>query len=129
MAEYTKLYRLLLEEKLSPKVTDEVLLIPLQGKMPQYIAAYPIKILINISVGIAKDRQPLRLQISISYPIRCRSCTFKMLRPIQFDDQFCLMTVKICNIASNHILSVKSRLALAQKIIPQKRLFFRLIFP
>ncbi len=101
-------------------MTDEVF---------QYILAHCIEFFIYISIGIAKDRQPLRLQISISYPIRCRSCTFKMLRPVQFDDQFYLMTVKIYNIASNHILSVKPRLALAQKIIPKKCRFFRLIFP
>ena len=86
-----------------------------------------VKIPADLVVGDTQNPQSQRCQIPISFPVRSRKSILKMLRPIQFNDQFCFVAVKIYNVISYHILSVKPWLTLAQEIVPQKRFFLCLV--
>ena len=51
-----------------------------------------------------------------------------MLRTIQFNNQFCLWTIKIGNVSSHNFLPQKSHRILPKKIIPEMPFFFRHLF-
>ena len=62
--------------------------------------------------------------------VRIFSLIFRviMLRTVQFQDQSCIVTIKVNNIAVNHLLSQKTNRIAAQKVIPQAAFFLRHIF-
>ena len=51
-----------------------------------------------------------------------------MLRAVQFNNQFCLSTIKICNIFTKHLLPGKTDGIISQKVIPQMALLACHIF-
>ena len=57
-----------------------------------------------------------------------QSTRVHMLRAVQFDDQFCLMTIEICNVSSDNFLSSETGIAVAQKVIPKVTFFLGHVF-
>ena len=51
-----------------------------------------------------------------------------MLRAINLDNQFCLVTIKICNVIAYCLLPLKSNFVLLQKVKPQMVFLWGCIF-
>jgi hypothetical protein len=68
----------------------------------------PIKILHNICVGKTNDCDPEILQVARSLHIALHSGSFTMLRTVQFNSKFCLVTEKIQDITSNDLLTTET---------------------
>jgi len=69
--------------------------------------------------------QPQTVEILISTCLIFDLFIIKMLRPIQLNNQFRLITVEIHNIAANHPLPIELNRIGFQKVMPQMPFFPR----
>ena len=74
----------------------------------------------DIQITETNHQQSLTFEIFRSFPIIFHFLGGVVLRTIQFYYQSCLMAIKIHDVISNHILSVKSWLIPAQQVVPKK---------
>ena len=86
------------------------------------------KVTHDFVVGNSQYSKTIRFQKSGSFCVFFNFCWLKMLRTVQFDDQFCLGAVKIRNISTQNLLSGKFYRIASEKIIPKMSLFLCHIF-
>ena len=97
--------------------------------MLENIFAYRTELSHDCLVGIAQDCQSKPFQILVSFLIGCLSLLFIMLGSIQLNDKLLFVTVKICDIVSDDLLSAEVDRERTQKIVPKVPLFFCHVFP
>ena len=85
--------------------------------------AYPSEILGYLVIRNTNHFQPTGLEYLRANPIFFYILVFKMLRAIQFNDQFCIMTVKINDIPINYFLAKETGGIIAKEVIPQMSFF------
>ena len=71
------------------------------------VLAYALKIVVYFIVGDPQNRDVISLQKGISFGIMRKSCLVEMLGTIQFDHEFRLCTVEICDVFPENLLTGK----------------------
>ena len=94
-----------------------------------YVFANCGKFCVYVSVGKAKNFQPVGGQNCCPFDIVGKSLLFIVLRAVDFDDQFCFCTEKVNDKTVNRNLPAKPKGILIQKIIPKMPLLRCCIFP
>ena len=96
---------------------------------PMDCATYTRKLTVNIAIGKPKHNQSDLLQRRRAPLVILQGFSFKVLRPVQFNHQTRLMAIKIDNVSTDRLLSLKSDRIGAEKVIPEMLLLFCCIFP
>ena len=72
----------------------------------------------NFPVGYPHNVQPLFFQICCAFTVILLFSGFTMLGTIQFDYKFCFVTIEVCDVLSEGILTMDRDWVCFQKIVP-----------
>ena len=97
--------------------------------MSVYIFTDGVEAEVDVRIGITQDRKTQFLKGGIPLGVGFPAFLFKVLRPIDFDHQFCLRTTEINNIRTDHTLPMDGNRQCFQKTIPKTAFLRRHVAP